>query len=56
MTIDYRKLLIKYMMHVAQEEGTMFVNYKPDHINLKEWKELEKIDKMNYEQMKSQFS
>lgn len=56
MTIDYRKLLIKYIHHVCQEEGTSFIDFKPDYISEEEWKELEKIDEMNYEQMKSQFS
>ena len=47
MTIDYRKLLKKYIYHVASQTGDTFIwetHGKPRLVTDKEWEELNILD------------
>ena len=45
--MDYRELLIKYINHVGDSEGTVFLGYQelmPDYISADEYEELKRLD------------
>jgi len=45
LNIDYKILLIKYLQHVANHEGTFFIGkgYETEHLNESEMMEIEKL-------------
>lgn len=53
-TVNYRQLLIKYILHVAISEGTTFIDdiYRPDCLfNAREQEILECLDKNEVQQL-----
>lgn len=45
--IDYRMLLLKYIHHVGEEEGSTFITWlPPEHFTPEERAELERLDGM----------
>lgn len=43
--MDYRDLLLKYINHVGEEEGTTFLSWdRHDHFTEEEWDELQRLD------------
>jgi hypothetical protein len=51
--MDYKELLIKYINHVGNNEGTTFLDFQDDAFTDAEWAELTALDeqalKMNTE-------
>jgi hypothetical protein len=53
--INYKDLLIKYINHVADNEGVTFIKdtWKSDDFNESEWAELVKLDKETWKLINS---